>query len=270
MLRYLGYAAEKRRLRDPKWKWDSDSVWTELMCTFIWKFRQINHYFLAEEVADFCASSVKDLTQDYLKALPSCSLLKPPPNDKAYNFGTMLHEVNGEAFMDGAFAIHFPLCEKRHSVIVIPEASTPAFENPTHYYKYAFAACANDDIMMVNPNIKPDSFGSDSCADWYAKLIFGFSLYIDAFPDTVAPSQPGTITNEHHYGKTRIRVELNDIAKSEARSAMSPHFRRGHFRLLSSDKFVKKRGQTIFIKGVFVKGKAFDVLTTEPSKENAA
>jgi len=92
------------------------------------------------------------------------------------------------------------------------------------------------------------------------KLVCGLSLYMDAFPETVVPAGNDDVQHIRHYEGSRHVVSKNEIFDEERRNSVSPHWRRGHWHLLQSERFVHKKGQTIYIRGTFVKGKAFDVL----------
>lgn len=94
------------------------------------------------------------------------------------------------------------------------------------------------------------------------KIVVGFLHYIHAFPETVVPHRPDVMCWKKYDGK---RYELNVHPKIQAdiESSISPHYRRGHLRFLQSDRFKNKKGQTVWVEGCFVKGKAFDVLSPE-------
>jgi hypothetical protein len=230
-------------------KHDLDLLFTEILSIFHWKFRKMQHFFLDDGVADFCADSVKEFSEEYCKLLPVTNIdSEQNPFDLSFK----------------AFAIHFPKHEKRNSIIILPDFCIPVQRNSSGEIllvkRYFFTAFDGVDICLMNKTVN----GSLGDSEWIAKLIFGFSLYIDAFPETVVPSKITDIRNLAHYHGEKKKVTKNKIVASECRNMTSPHFRRGHWRLLSSSNFTKKRGQTIYIAGVFVRGKAFDVLSDSP------
>ena len=66
-------------------------------------------------------------------------------------------------------------------------------------------------------------------------------------------------------------LSLRDYKKSNSskiiiRDGPCPHYRVGHFRYLSSERFRVKRGMTVFVHGAFVKGKAKTVLSPEDTE----
>ena len=48
---------------------------------------------------------------------------------------------------------------------------------------------------------------------------------------------------------------------------VSPHFRKGYYKLLSSDFYTNKKGQIIFVSETMVNGKAKTIYTTEKIKD---
>jgi len=254
--------------------WDRDSVYVDNVLEFLWRFRKVTHYFLAPGVADFCVSSVKEFSEDYCKRLPACDPVDAPCTRQEWVFAASLsyfHKGPADK-VQGGFAIHFPAKERQRSVMVVPDAWIPVPpkaipNNPTgqggamHYY---FIANDGEDTLLMQPSANLREFGSDAGTDWLAKLIFGLSLYIDAFPDAVVEAGAENVHQIKHYDGARHVVNRNEIVDEEHRHSVSPHWRRGHFRLLTSAKFVRKQGQTVYVRGTFVKGKAFDVMEDAP------
>ena len=87
-------------------------------------------------------------------------------------------------------------------------------------------------------------------------------FYMHAFPEVVIPHSEAPVLCKVQAAQ-RLYVPANETARAETQGARSPHYRRGHLRHLTSERFVHKRGQTVFVRGSFVKGKAFDVLSPE-------
>ena len=131
-----------------------------------------------------------------------------------------------------------------------------------HYY---FIANDGEDTLLMQPSANLREFGSDAGTYWLTKLVFGLSLYMDAFPDAVVEAGAENVHRIKHYDGARHIVNRNEIVDEEHRHSVSPHWRRGHFRLLTSAKFVRKQGQTVYVRGTFVKGKAFDVMEDAPA-----
>jgi hypothetical protein len=254
------------------WKWwrylmtnlncDKHIAYAQMACLFIWKYRKLQHYFLSEGLADFLASSVKDFTLDFCRKLP-CSTRDPSLAAEEYNAGVLhksIDETNVFRLLEKdkpiAFALHFPVQEKRRSIIVWPDACM-IDKSANGVRTWFFAASDSEDICVMQ-------IGSGDMGDasWMCRVIFGFSLYIEAFPEVVADCQHGEIPHINHYKGSRKTVCVNEVvAQENSGAAASPHFRRGHFRVLHSERYTKKRGQIVFVKGCFVRGQAYEVLS---------
>lgn len=89
------------------------------------------------------------------------------------------------------------------------------------------------------------------------RLVFGVCLYLHCFPNAMIDGVPKQSTSrlKNHF-KRESSVTVQAVSDVIDRSGTTPHFRSGHFRLLSSDKFTKKQGQIVFVKETFVLGKA--------------
>jgi hypothetical protein len=85
-------------------------------------------------------------------------------------------------------------------------------------------------------------------------LISGFISYISCFPEMVHDGVPTGIIHPAHYKHCKS-FHVSPLIEHDRGSA-TPHFRSGHFRILSSERFTHKRYQVIFIKECFVKGEA--------------
>jgi len=234
---------------------DPDLVAAVSGCLFLWKFRSIEHFFLAPGVADFCASSVKAFSPEYCKRLPVCK----PVNGPGQTTQTQ----------QGGFAVHFPANERPRSIMVIPDALLPAWINDQgatfNFCRYYFVASNSEDTVFMQQSAPDQIFNGEPQQAWLCRLIFGLSLYMDAFPDAVVEAGAENVHQIKHYDGARHIVNRNEIVDEEHRHSVSPHWRRGHFRLLASAKFVRKQGQTVYVRGTFVKGKAFDVMDDAPS-----
>lgn len=229
---------------------------------FLWKYRKIKHFFLAPGVADFCVSNVKSFSSEYCKPLPVCENVdKPRSSENISGILPFCYSFNGMGGkIQGGFAIHFPSKERQRSVMVIPNAMIPLSEKAC--FTYYFTAGEGISTCAMNPDVEFDCNNDDNV--WIPKLVFGLSLYMDAFPDAVVEATSDNVHNVKYYEGDGHVVARNEIIDEDKRNSVSPHWRRGFFRLLTSKHFVKKQGQTIYVRGTFVKGKAFDVLDDTP------
>ena len=240
-----------------------NAAWMLLDATllFLWKFRKIQHYFLAPGVADFCASSVKEFTPDYCNRFPLCPTVDAPAGTPfTYTLGNQ---------MPGGFALHFPAAEHRKSIVAVPQYILLSFrkdkweDGSNGIEEIFYVAAGGDGWGRAMLQEKVDCLMvPDACE--MGRVLFGLSLYMDAFPDAVVEAGAENVHQVTHYDGSRRIVNRNEIVDEEHRHSVSPHWRRGHFRLLTSARFVSKQGQTVYVRGTFVKGKAFDVMEDAP------
>lgn len=253
--------ARNQQIGFPHW----DLVWGQCACMFLWKYRQLEHYFLAEGLSKFLISAVPEYTTDYCRKLPCAERTPQEAEEHARtskepnivykkDVDTGLYRIFDEKKPVG-FAIHFPAKERSRSVVVLPDPSAIDL-TAGGVRRWFFAATDGEDVCLMQ--IMPGQLGD---GDWICRLVFGFSLYIEAFPETVVPSSIENIHKVGHYDGKKHIVQLNNVVRTEnERAATSPHFRRGHFRVLNSERFTKKHGQVVFVKGCFVRGHAYQVL----------
>ena len=107
-------------------------------------------------------------------------------------------------------------------------------------------------------NNTPDTYNAD--------LAYGLGLYLACFPECIRPGVPEELKHpSHHKSSKSYTIHVSPSIRSHDGKHASPcgHFRRGHFRILSSDWYTKKRHQVVFVHETFVNGKAHTVLSPE-------
>jgi len=246
-------------------KLNESCIYKQFFCDTVlhimWYYnKSTKHYFLEEGLSDFLSSSVKKLSKDYF-VHSSFDIDK----NKIRQGLVQLKDID---YHDAIF-IHLPSKESNLSIAVLPR---PFMNNPINNINETFLLYCTDmeniafESIYLDENCDKNAFfdskyNSDEHTLRMRKIVYGLSLYIDAFPDVI--KEVNGIKQIGHYKGNRSMVVKNNVLKCENEHSVSPHFRRGHFRVLSSDKFKKARGKTIFINGCFVKGKAFDVLADD-------
>lgn len=90
-------------------------------------------------------------------------------------------------------------------------------------------------------------------------LIFAMGLYIKCFPEAVVEGFPECAKHPAHYKGERC-ASIGTVPQIIERDGPTPHFRSGHFRVLSSPVFTKSRFKVIFIEDTFVKGQAKTII----------
>jgi hypothetical protein len=212
---------------------------TRIRAIWNYKYKRSMHYFLDAGLRDFLMESAKNIQAEYWKPESFCM----DENDVVF--------------------VHFPMSDHNKSMS-IHKTSKLFFKDQwygiTEGGKNKSSIFVAEDLKGIEPRLLSKTEESYDCVPC-AKITLGLSLYIDAFPDVVR--EVDGVRHIGHYKGNRHYVRANDIVRTEAHHSVSPHFRRGHFRVLRSDKFKQARGKTIFINGVFVKGKAYDVLADD-------
>lgn len=84
------------------------------------------------------------------------------------------------------------------------------------------------------------------------KLIAGISVYARCFPEAIVQGVPKSYTFKNGAKNNAITINGNETSVKESHAMRSPHYRSGHFRTLTSERFINKRGKTIFISACFV------------------
>lgn len=100
-----------------------------------------------------------------------------------------------------------------------------------------------------------ESLGEIPHPDDPLALVFGLSLYIRCFPEAVKEGFPEFAKHPAHFKGEKCHA-VRTVPQIMERDGPVPHFRNGHFRFLASERFTKKRWQTIFVSESFIKGKA--------------
>ena len=62
---------------EPGLHWDRDSAYVDNVLEFLWRFRPVQHFFLAPGVAAFCADSVKAFSEDYCNRPTTVTAIPP-------------------------------------------------------------------------------------------------------------------------------------------------------------------------------------------------
>ncbi len=97
------------------------------------------------------------------------------------------------------------------------------------------------------------------------RLVINTIAYMSCFPECVDDGVPKNLLERGEGLSARnFSLQLSDKIKESEGSKLSkrPHFRKGHFRLLRSEKFVNKKGQVVFVSETMVRGRAKTVWTS--------
>lgn len=98
-------------------------------------------------------------------------------------------------------------------------------------------------------------------------LAVNLIAYMKCFPECVKEGVPDVNnSNTYRYKDRSVQLGTSDKVYSPVKGAMRPHFRRGHFKLLSSEFYKNKRGELIWVKETMVNSKS-KVVETSDNKE---
>jgi hypothetical protein len=98
------------------------------------------------------------------------------------------------------------------------------------------------------------------------RLAINTIAYMKCFPDCVTEGVPNiTYSNNEERSERNVTFQVSEkITESEnSQPSKIPHFRKGHFKVLRSDYYKKKKGQVIYVTETMVKGKAKTVSTSK-------
>lgn len=191
------------------------------------------HYFIDRDVCEFSRTSVKEFSEVY--------------RDDTF-------------FSCLPLALHFPSSEQQNSWMVLPDVD-PFF--------CCVVGCSLETGAQKTGLYRIRRIGDlsattlEACIereiDQIWRLLFGLSLYVRAFPECVNEMQ----TNPMPWLQgTRRMIGRHAIIEEEESRSVLPHFRRGHFRVLQSERY-HEPGKVVFVKGTFVKGRAYHVKGAE-------
>ena len=102
------------------------------------------------------------------------------------------------------------------------------------------------------------------------RLAINTIAYMEAFPECVKEGVPEFVNEPTEDNSITLEIAekvLEPIQQSESGKIISPHFRKGYYKRLSSDFYKNKKGQIIFVSETMVNGKAKTVYTTERIKD---
>jgi hypothetical protein len=86
------------------------------------------------------------------------------------------------------------------------------------------------------------------------QLILNMLMYMAAYPEMVEYRAPESPTQ--YKG---VYIKAHKSIEYVIKESPTAHYRRGHFRLLSDDRYIKKRGQIIYVRASFVNGQCVTI-----------
>ena len=204
-----------------------------------WRFHKVPHYFLADGILQFMLESTTE-------ARPLCpeieNIFDRPEHQTAF--------------------IHFPANQNESSVAILRMSNGDIYSTNGRFVCMIPGRVVEEgvcDLWSKEQSSHPGFI--------IARVAVGLSMYLSAFPDSIMEAKNEDVYLRKNYIGPALMVRTTGIVEEDCANASSPHWRRGHYRSLHSDMYTKKKGQIVFVKGTFVKGKAYDVLANTPEQE---
>jgi hypothetical protein len=113
-------------------------------------------------------------------------------------------------------------------------------------------------IIMINNNIIKDEYTIKIYE--YNRVIMNLLFYMNAFPENVIDGVPDRAIIDENIFVSDKKFTISKNIELFKKYEISPHLRRGHWRTFTSDYYVNKQGETIWIDPVFIKGDALTVI----------
>jgi hypothetical protein len=227
-----------------------DRRYASFLCDFsAWAYKSglCQHYFIEKGLEDFLQSSIKEVSPTYWGKLP---------NKKYDNSMLKLEKYcNGVDTIHTPIALHFYKNSGFESLLV-----NMVSDNLGNQYVSIDSNKGQGIALDPNTATEEKIKEFDDISKRRVRTVLGFSLYVDAFPDLIHPHLENVKIWKIYNGE-RSYISKGEEVKEDCLHSVSPHYRRGHFKLLTHERYKKKRGQVIFTKGTFVKGRAYDVIT---------
>lgn len=157
------------------------------------------------------------------------------------------------------FALHIPYESEGYafSLRVVEDGNLELYyalaENGGHMSEkfYNDVNKKNDDISVTHAKM--------------FRLAINTIAYMSCFPECIDDGVPKNLLDRgENMAARNFSLQLSDKVREYEGSNLSrrPHFRKGHFRVLRSEKFVNKQGQIVFVCETMVKAKAKTVSTS--------
>jgi len=168
-----------------------------------------------------------------------------------------------ETFLISAFSKMPELSGSKHFFELFEFAKSEVKGNDFSLIKFSLEEGSKNESFVlgkieVPSDGNPSAFGSyglwdDEDIKW-KQFMSCLGYFLKEIGNELEEINPQEIKYYKRNKGKRVILRGNSEVMEDIENSKSPHFRRGHYRLLSSDRY-KKRG-IVFVKGCFVKGKA--------------
>jgi hypothetical protein len=94
----------------------------------------------------------------------------------------------------------------------------------------------------------------------YYRVIMNLMFYMNAYPENVLNGVPRRAIIDENIVITDKKITISKNTELFKKYETSPHLRSGHWRTFTSDYFTNRKGETIWIDPVYIKGEALTVI----------
>ena len=161
-----------------------------------------------------------------------------------------------------AAVVHF--IDQTYSVLLVHKEQNEDLSDDSDGIMYVKGNSTDRDVgsIAIGDGLDPDlvnhtKIGSEVNVP---KTMINLFLYMNTFPEAVLDGPPPIRLLESERKQRSISIGASETIKRMYVNGITPHMRRGHYRILKSEVFTKKRYQTIYISPTMVKGTASHVV----------
>lgn len=216
----------------------------------------LNYYIESKDIADFFTTTkIKKESEKNIKdIIRKKSILLEDKNYKMDSFSGFIFTKTLQRTISFNIITQLKNNEE-HSQILISDGDT-------------FRVCDLDSILLKQKVFQENTFVSVSESEddshikcTYIRLLLNMLFYMEAFPNKILNTPPNEVSDKlnKHNSKT-IETHKTIASYLKENQDISPHLRRGHFRYLSDDRYINKKGQFVFVNPSFVKGQAKTII----------
>jgi len=113
-------------------------------------------------------------------------------------------------------------------------------------------------IIMTNNGIIKNEYNKKIYE--YYRVIMNLIYYMNAYPENVLNGVPRRAIIDENIVVSDKKITISKNTELFKNYEILPHLRSGHWRTFTSDYFTNKKGETIWIDPVYIKGEALTVI----------
>jgi hypothetical protein len=118
--------------------------------------------------------------------------------------------------------------------------------------------CLENGYIITNNNIIKNEYNNKIYE--YYRVIINLMFYMNAYPENVLNGVPHRAVIDENIVVSDKKTTVSKNTELFKSHKTSPHLRRGHWRTFTSDFYTNRKGETIWIDPVYIKGEAVTVI----------